>query len=220
MAACIHFNGLLLCTCARSRSRSSSSFAVVGSRCRRRIFLPLSGRYFPSRPPSLSRRRSLSGSSISFASPSRRSLSIPSPSRPSPLTLSLSNSRKNPTAYLILCSLQNPTASSAPKPPTSNCATPPFDCGCFDRLCWDASPNRDLIHQAIDLSIRPSHPAPLSLSISLSLFPSLSVSPLPAVLIHFSPSLPVSLLPVSGRHRHKGEEIVLKWVALVQATHD
>ncbi|KAL5993583.1 hypothetical protein ACLOJK_014508 [Asimina triloba] len=173
--------GLLLPTCVRSRPRSNSSSAVAGNRRRRRIFLPLSGKYFPSLPPSLSRRRSLSGSSISFASPSRRSLSIPSPSRPSPL--SLSNSLQNPTAYLIRRFLQNPTASSAPKPPTSNCATPPSTAAASTGYAGTPPPTTTS-------STRPStsHPAPLSLSlsISLSLFPSLPVSPLPADLIHFS----------------------------------
>ncbi|KAL5997468.1 hypothetical protein ACLOJK_008398 [Asimina triloba] len=102
--------------------------------------------------------------------PKRKTKIHPSPSPPPSSPLSalcllpptlltivslLSPSDRQVLAYLILRSLQNPTASSAPKPPASNCATPAFDCGCFDCYTsfwvrWDASPNRDLIHQAIE----------------------------------------------------------------------
>eukprot|EP00268_Persea_americana_P056042 TRINITY_DN6566_c0_g1_i1.p1 TRINITY_DN6566_c0_g1~~TRINITY_DN6566_c0_g1_i1.p1 ORF type:complete len:222 (-),score=30.42 TRINITY_DN6566_c0_g1_i1:370-1035(-) len=82
-------------------------------------------------------------------SPSLSALSL-LPSAILTLASALSPDDQEVLAYLILHPTITTTASS-----TKKCSRPTFHCGCFDCytrfwIRWDSSPNRHLIHQAID----------------------------------------------------------------------
>lgn len=72
------------------------------------------------------------------------------------LTAALTREDKEVLAYLVTRSLHGPSAATAPAERKRGTAHRPLlDCGCFDCYTsfwsrWDASPDRELIHQAIE----------------------------------------------------------------------
>lgn len=78
------------------------------------------------------------------------------------LTAALTREDKEVLAYLVTRSLHGPSAATAPAerkrglgPGPGAAHRPLLDCGCFDCYTsfwsrWDASPDRELIHQAIE----------------------------------------------------------------------